>query len=165
MTSSPFSMMLNQQRIQGIAETDPEFHAAATDIQMAVATSLIPGGAAVKAVQVASKVTTATKATSTASKIGKAGDKGLATRGVKPSAGSRTAQGQVDDAVSKTRGNPTVTRGGQDLVRLRGSGHGKSGSTATPQNVTRTNPAGQKFTGKGPDRAVSNKDMKELHKA
>ena len=90
---------------------------------------------------------------------------GLETRGYRPAAGERTVQGQVDRAVAEAGGNPTVQRGGQDLVRLRSSGHGSSGATATPQNVRNVTPDGRAFTGKGPDRPVSNRDVRELHKA
>ena len=95
----------------------------------------------------------------------KGGGKGLETRGVRPGPGERTIQGQVDAATQA--GNPTIQRGGQDLVRLRSSGHGQSGATATPQNVFRTNPkTGERFGPQaGPDRAVTPRDIRELHKA
>ena len=92
-------------------------------------------------------------------------DKGLAGRGVRPSPGSRTIQGQVDDAVSQAGGNPTVQRGGQDLVRMRSSGHGSGGATSTPQNIRNVSPDGTVRMGRGPDRATSNRDMRELYKA
>lgn len=91
------------------------------------------------------------------------GAKGLETRGYKPQPGERTIQGQVD-AVTQA-GNPTVQRGGQDLFRLRSSGHGQAGATATPQNVRNVTPDGRVFTGKGPDRAVTPRDIRELYKA
>jgi len=62
-------------------------------------------------------------------------------------------------------GNPTVQRGGRDLARFRSSGHGSSNATATPQNVRNTTPDGRTFYGKGPDRPVSARDIKELYKA
>ena len=88
----------------------------------------------------------------------------LHTRGARPEAGERTIQGQVDAAT--TSGNPTIVRNGQDLSRLRSSGHGQTGATATPQNVFRTNPnTGQRFGPQaGPDRAVTNRDIRELYK-
>ncbi|VAW62716.1 hypothetical protein MNBD_GAMMA08-1242, partial [hydrothermal vent metagenome] len=89
--------------------------------------------------------------------------KGLETRGVRPAPGERTIQGQVDAATQA--GNPTVQRGGQDLFRLRSSGHGQTGATATPQNVRNVSPDGNAFTGKGPDRNVTPRDIRELHKA
>ncbi|PWK53842.1 RHS repeat-associated core domain-containing protein [Pleionea mediterranea] len=89
--------------------------------------------------------------------------KGLETRGYKPQPGERTIQGQVDAATQA--GNPTVQRGGQDLFRLRSSGHGQAGATATPQNVRNVTPDGRVFTGKGPDRAVTPRDIRELYKA
>ncbi|WP_339782505.1 RHS repeat-associated core domain-containing protein [uncultured Marinobacter sp.] len=88
---------------------------------------------------------------------------GLETRGYKPQPGERTIQGQVDAATQA--GNPTVQRGGQDLFRLRSSGHGKTGATATPQNVRNVTPNGRVFTGKGADRAVTPRNIRELHKA
>ena len=91
------------------------------------------------------------------------GAKGLETRGVKPAPGERTIQGQVDAATQA--GNPTIQRGGQDLVRLRSGGHGQAGATATPQNVRNVAPNGRVFTGKGADRAVTPRDIRELHKA
>ena len=52
---------------------------------------------------------------------------GLESRGYRPAPGERTIQGQVDAATQA--GNPTVQRGGQDLFRLRSSGHGQAGAT------------------------------------
>jgi len=89
--------------------------------------------------------------------------KGLETRGVKPAVGERTVQGQVDAATQA--GNPTIQRNGQDLFRLRSSGHGQTGATATPQNVRNVTPDGRVFTGKGADRAVTDEDIIELYKA
>ncbi len=96
-------------------------------------------------------------------KVTKGAGKGLETRGVRPGPGERTIQGQVDAATKG--GNPTIQRGGQDLVRLRSSGHGQAGATATPQNVRNVTPDGRVFTGKGADRAVTPRDIRELHKA
>lgn len=88
---------------------------------------------------------------------------GLETRGYRPAPGERTVQGQVENATGN--GNPTVGRGGQDLVRFRSTGHGSNTATATPQNVRNVAPDGRVFTGKGPDRSPTNRDMKELHRA
>ncbi len=87
------------------------------------------------------------------------------TRGFRPRAGTRTIQGQVDAAVHKMGGNPTVQRGGQDLFRLRSRGHGSNRATATPQNVRNISPEGRVFFGKGPDRSVTQRDIRELYKA
>ncbi len=92
-------------------------------------------------------------------------DVGLSGRGLKPSEGSRTIQGQVDNAVETAGGNVTVKRGGQDLVRVRSSGHGSSSATSTPQNVRNVAPSGKVFNQPGSDRSTSNRDMKELYKA
>jgi RHS repeat-associated protein len=88
---------------------------------------------------------------------------GLETRGVKPGQGERTIQGQVNNATKN--GNPTVQHGGQYLFRLRSSGHGKTEATATPQNIRNVTPDGRVFTEKGPDRAVTPRDIRELYKA
>ncbi len=87
---------------------------------------------------------------------------GLETRGYRPAPGEGTIQGQVDAATRA--GNPTVQRGGQDLFRLRPSGHGQAGATVTPQNVRNVTPDGRVFTGKGPDSAVTPRDIRELYK-
>ena len=89
--------------------------------------------------------------------------RGLETRGVRPASGTRTIQGQVDAATQA--GNPTVQRGGQDLFRLRSSEHGQGGATATPQNVRNVTPDGKVFIGRGSDRAVTPRDIRELYKA
>ncbi|MCP1674019.1 RHS repeat-associated protein [Natronocella acetinitrilica] len=88
---------------------------------------------------------------------------GLEGRGHRPRLGERTMQGQVDAATQA--GNPTVQRGGRDLFRLRSSGHGYSGATATPQNIRRVTPGGRVFAGKGADRPVTRRDIRELYKA
>jgi hypothetical protein len=88
---------------------------------------------------------------------------GLATRGARPAPGARTTQGQVDAATQT--GNPTVQRGGQDLFRLRSSGHGRSEATATPQNVRNITQDGRVYQGMGPDRPVTNRDLRELYKS
>ena len=93
------------------------------------------------------------------------GTKGLETKGYKPQPGERTIQGQVDTAVQQAGGNPTVQRGGRDLVRLRSQGHGQAVATATPQNVRNVTPDGRAFAGKGPDRTVTPRDIRELYKA
>lgn len=72
-------------------------------------------------------------------------------------------QGQVDAATQA--GNPTVQRNGQDLFRLRSSGHGQTGATATPQNVRNEAPDGRVFYGKGDDVAVGSREIRELYKA
>ena len=94
---------------------------------------------------------------------GDGGDKGLATRGVRPAPGSRTIQGYVDAATKN--GNPTVQRNGVDLFRLRSSGHGQAEATATPQNVRHVAPDGKVYPGKGDDRPVTHRDIRELYKA
>ncbi len=88
--------------------------------------------------------------------------RGLETRGIRPEPGTRTIQGQVDAATQA--GNPTVQRGRRDLFRLRSSGHGQGGATATPQNVRNVVPDGVHM-GNGPDRAVTRRDIRELYKA
>jgi hypothetical protein len=95
------------------------------------------------------------------------GGKGLAARGVRPTPGSRTFDGQIREVTQRAGGNPTVQRNARDLVRLRpGPAHGRPGPSATPQNVRNINPnTKQEFRGPGPDRNVSNRDMRELHKA
>ncbi len=90
---------------------------------------------------------------------------GLETRGYKAKPGERTIQGQVDAAVQQGGGNPTIQRGGQDLFRLRKKGHGFSGVSATPQNVRNLTPEGEAIFGKGADRSVSSRDIRELYKA
>ncbi len=89
--------------------------------------------------------------------------KGIEKRGVKPASGERTFQGQINSAT--TSGNPTVQRNGEDLVRLRADGHGQTEATATPQNVRNVAPNGKVFIGSGSDRAVTPRDIRELHKA
>jgi hypothetical protein len=87
-------------------------------------------------------------------------------RGVDPAPGSRTRQSVVDELVESTGGNPTVQRGGTDLFRVRRSGHGRSGASATPVNVRRTAPDGRVFTGQtGPDKPVGNREIREIYKA
>lgn len=88
---------------------------------------------------------------------------GLETRGYRPAPGERTIQGQVDAAT--VAGNPTIQRGGQDLVRLRSDGHGQVVATATSQNIRRVAPDGRVFRGKGPDREVTPRDIRELYNA
>ena len=89
--------------------------------------------------------------------------KGIEKRGVKPGPGERTFQGQINSAT--TSGNPTVQRNERDLVRLRSDGHGQTGATATPQNQRNVAPDGTVRFGRGPDRPVDQKDIRELHKA
>ncbi|WP_223250374.1 RHS repeat-associated core domain-containing protein [Marilutibacter maris] len=60
-----------------------------------------------------------------ANRSGNAVRGGLESRGYRPVPGERTIQGQVDSAVSTANGNPTIVRNGNDVVRLRSSGHGK----------------------------------------
>ncbi len=95
--------------------------------------------------------------------VTKGAGKGLETLSYKLQLGERTIQGQVD-ATTQT-GNSTIQRGGQDLVRLRSGGHGQAGATATPQNVRNVALNGRVFTGKGADRAVTSRDIRELYKA
>ncbi|UPT63820.1 MAG: RHS repeat-associated core domain-containing protein [Hyphomonadaceae bacterium JAD_PAG50586_4] len=90
---------------------------------------------------------------------------GLETRGYRPAPGERTVQGYVESAVAEAGGNPTVIRGNQPLFRLRASGHGSGTATATPQNVRRVAPDGTVRYGKGPDRAVTNRDIRETYRA
>ena len=90
---------------------------------------------------------------------------GLETRGYRPALGERTIQGQVDNAIQQAGGNPTIQRGGQDLFRLRSSGHGSTSATATPQNIRNITPDGRVFTGKGPDTPVGPREIRELYKA
>lgn len=100
---------------------------------------------------------------SLALKRGSKATTGLENRGHRPAPGERTIQGQV--AAATKAGNPTIRRGGQDLFRLRSSGHGQVGASATPQNVRRQASNGRAFTGKGPDRPVNARDIRELFKA
>ncbi|HWU79116.1 MAG TPA: RHS repeat-associated core domain-containing protein, partial [Caulobacter sp.] len=93
-------------------------------------------------------------------------DVGLSGRGYRPADGERTMQGQADRATAGGTRNPTVSRNGRELFRLRSNGHGKEHATATPQNQRNVNPrTGQVFRGKGPDRNFGKRDMKELYKA
>lgn len=57
-----------------------------------------------------------------------------------------------------------MKRGSRDLFRLRSSGHGQPRATATPQNVRRVSPEGDVHVGRGPDRGITNRDMRELYK-
>ncbi|MBF5054866.1 YD repeat-containing protein [Alcanivorax sp. 521-1] len=95
----------------------------------------------------------------------RANGKGLETRGYRPKPGERTIQGQVDAATNNGVRNPTVQRGGQDLFRMRSGGHGRSGASVTPQNVRNVAPNNRIYMGKGPDRTVGSKDIRELYKA
>ncbi|MEN3931817.1 hypothetical protein WJT86_12250, partial [Microvirga sp. W0021] len=93
-------------------------------------------------------------------------DIGLAGRGYVPAAGERTIQGFVESVVETMGGNPTIGRNGQDLFRLRASGHGSSTATATPQNVMNVNPiTGQVFPSKGSDVLINNYHITETYKA
>ena len=93
------------------------------------------------------------------------GGGGLESRGYRPEPGERTVQGQVDRAVEQAGGNPTVQRGGQDLFRIRSSGHGSPTATATPQNIRRVTRDGRVFMGKGDDVPAGPREIRELYKA
>jgi RHS repeat-associated protein len=92
--------------------------------------------------------------------------KGIETRGYKPAPGERTFQGQVESARKQLGGNPTVQRGSptRDLVRLRSKGHGFPGASATPQNARNLSPDGKNWPGSGKNRAITKRDIRELHK-
>ncbi|WP_111641631.1 RHS repeat domain-containing protein [Marinimicrobium alkaliphilum] len=134
------------------------------DMGTIIGSGVVVAGAAVVACNASAVcAAAATVATGTSRGNTTSGARGLETRGVRPAPGERTIQGQVDAATQA--GNPTVQRGGQDLVRLRSRGHGQTEATATPQNARHVTPEGRVFTGKGPDRAVTPRDIRELYKA
>lgn len=87
--------------------------------------------------------------------------KGLHYRGERAVQGERTFQSQVAKAVKE--GNPTVARGGKQLLRFREDGHGMAASVQ-PRNVRNVSPSGEARLQKGPDRPVNRRDMKELYK-
>ena len=89
---------------------------------------------------------------------------GLENRGYRPNAYERSIQGQVEIVKKQAGGNPTVFRKKQDLARLRPDGHGQSGATATPLNVRNVDPEGNIHIGRGPDRPVTKRDIRELYK-
>jgi hypothetical protein len=88
---------------------------------------------------------------------------GLQYRGERSLTGERTIQRHVEKAVDKAGGNPTVVRNGRELSRFRTGRHMET-ANVTPQNVRNVDRLGQPHYGKGPDRLVTKKDMKELYK-
>jgi RHS repeat-associated protein len=126
---------------------------------IAIGSVLTPAGEATDMATVVEKGAPA------ATRAVEAAARGLEGRGVTPPPGARTFVGQAKDAVARAAGNPTVTRGGQELFRLRSSGHGSTGPTVTPLNVRNVSPSGRAFFQRGPDRPLSQREMRELYKA
>lgn len=82
--------------------------------------------------------------------------------GANPKPLERTFKGIIQKVKDAFGGNPTVSRGQQELGRYRSSGHGSSGPSVTPRNQRNVDPQGNVRYGNGPDRSPTNKDMREI---